>query len=71
MCAKFILNFTFLHSIGVGEATDVLTVRTKGSKPIQPNISNLIEPSTNFARIHLSSWRDGGCPITHYTIEYK
>lgn len=67
---EYILKSSNFHSNGIGE-TNTLTVRTRGSKPIDPIASKLIEPSTHSARLHLSSWNDGGCPIKRYSMEYK
>lgn len=64
--------FTQLYcSIGAGEASDILNTRTKGSKPIMPENSKLIDPSSNTVTLHLPTWKDGGCRMSHFVVEYK
>lgn len=59
------------YSIGAGEASDILNTRTKGSKPIMPENSKFIEPSSNSVTLHLPTWKDGSCRMSHFVVEYK
>lgn len=67
----FIWFFFFSFSIGAGEASDILNTRTKGSKPIMPENTKLIDPSSNTVTLHLPTWKDGGCRMSHFVVEYK
>lgn len=58
-------------SIGAGEASDILNTRTKGSKPIMPENSKFIEPSSNSVTLHLPTWKDGSCRMSHFVVEHK
>lgn len=60
-----------MFSIGAGEASDILNTRTKGSKPIMPENSKFIEPSSNSVTLHLPTWKDGSCRMSHFVVEYK
>lgn len=65
-------NYLFsFNSIGAGEASDILNTRTKGSKPIMPENSKFIEPSSNSVTLHLPTWKDGSCRMSHFVVEYK
>lgn len=59
------------YSIGAGEASDILNTRTKGSKPIMPENSKFIEPSSNSVTLHLPTWKDGSCRMSHFVVEHK
>lgn len=69
----FVTGFVFFfnYSIGAGEASDILNTRTKGSKPIMPENTKLIDPSSNTVTLHLPTWKDGGCRMSHFVVEYK
>lgn len=60
-----------VNSIGAGEASDILNARTKGSKPIMPENSKFIEPSSNSVTLHLPTWKDGNCRMSHFVVEHK
>lgn len=62
---------TGYNSIGPGEASDILNIRTKGSKPILPERSRFIDVSSNSITLHLSTWKDGGCRMSHFVVENK
>lgn len=67
-------NFVYIRAfcrIGVGDPSDILNTRTKGSKPIIPEAARFIEVSTNSITLHLSAWSDGGCPMLYFVVEHK
>lgn len=45
--------------------------RTAGSKPIFPDVSEFIVVSTHTVTLQLTAWKDGGCPMLYFVIEYK
>ena len=58
-------------SIGTGDGSDVINTRTKGSAPVIPDASKLIEGSERSVTLHLNSWGDGGCPIEYFIVKYR
>lgn len=36
-----------------------------------PENSKLIDPSSNTVTLHLPTWKDGGCRMSHFVVEYK
>lgn len=44
---------------------------TKGSKPIIPERSKFISPSSNSVTLHLKAWNDNGCPMSYFVVEFK
>ncbi|XP_058804461.1 cell adhesion molecule Dscam2 isoform X16 [Phymastichus coffea] len=68
---RYQLYVTAYNTIGMGEPSDILNSRTKGSKPIIPEAARFIEVSTKSITLHLHAWSDGGCPMLHFVVEYK
>lgn len=45
--------------------------KTAGSKPIFPDVSEFIVVSSYTVTLQLTAWKDGGCPMLYFVIEYK
>lgn len=69
--SRYQVYATAYNSIGAGEPSDILNTRTKGSKPILPDKLRFIEVSSNSITLHLPSWKDGGCRMSHFVVEHK
>ncbi|KAG4065278.1 hypothetical protein HA402_012720, partial [Bradysia odoriphaga] len=69
--SRYQVYATGYNNIGAGEASDILNTRTKGSKPMMPENSKFIDPSSNTVTLHLPTWKDGGCRMSHFVVEYK
>ncbi|XP_065205888.1 cell adhesion molecule Dscam1 isoform X13 [Planococcus citri] len=59
------------NSIGNGDTSVVQQARTSGSKPAYPNVNEFITVATNSVTLQLTAWKDGGCPMYYFVIEYK
>ncbi|XP_029175720.1 Down syndrome cell adhesion molecule-like protein Dscam2 isoform X6 [Nylanderia fulva] len=69
--SRYQIYVTAYNGIGIGDPSDILNTRTKGSKPIIPEAARFIEVSTNSITLHLSAWSDGGCPMLYFVVEHK
>ncbi|XP_018351237.1 PREDICTED: Down syndrome cell adhesion molecule-like protein Dscam2 [Trachymyrmex septentrionalis] len=69
--SRYQIYVTAYNGIGIGDPSDILNTRTKGSKPIIPEAAKFIEVSTNSISLHLSTWSDGGCPMLYFVVEHK
>ncbi|XP_069950895.1 uncharacterized protein [Cherax quadricarinatus] len=58
----------FVVVSGAGAASEVITVRTKGSRPTPPPQQRLLTVNMSAVNVHLAAWRDPQCPITAFTI---
>ena len=46
--------------------------QTKGSAPIAPESTiHLIKVNSSSIILDLAAWKDGGCPITSFVVEYQ
>lgn len=68
---RYQVYVTAYNSIGTGDPSDNLNLRTRGEKPIVPSAEKFIEVSSISIILHLSAWSDGGCPMLHFVIEHK
>ncbi|KAB7494490.1 Down syndrome cell adhesion molecule-like protein Dscam2, partial [Armadillidium nasatum] len=59
------------NKIGTGDSSEILNTRTKGKKPIVPDVKNFVEVSSSSITLHLTAWGDGGCPMNYFVVEYK
>ena len=58
-------------SIGVGDKSETLATKTKGVAPAVPVARSFLEVSAGSVTLHLNAWKDGGCPILYFVVEYK
>jgi len=66
-----IICFCFVFRIGIGEKTEQMSAKTKGSEPTVPDPQAFLEVSAGSVTLHLNAWTDGGCPILYFVVEYK
>ena len=57
--------------IGVGEKSEIITTKTKGEAPTVPIARSFLEVSAGSVTLHLNAWKDGGCSILYFVVEYK
>lgn len=69
--ARYQFILTAFNSIGKGEPSDLINAKTDGTAPVPPDKTSLLTTNTSYAIIHLDSWHDGGCPISHFTLQYR
>lgn len=59
------------NKIGTGSASKIEAARTKGKKPISPEVYHFIRTNITSVALDLSAWQDGGCPIQAFTVEFR
>ncbi|XP_011880278.1 PREDICTED: Down syndrome cell adhesion molecule-like protein Dscam2 isoform X4 [Vollenhovia emeryi] len=67
------MYLTAYNRIGMGRPSEIVKATTKGSKPDDsPGTSDkFVTVNVSWITLHLSTWNDGGCPITFFELEYK
>lgn len=67
------IYLTAYNRIGMGSPSEIQRARTEGSKPEDSpgNVDKFITVNVSWIVLHLQAWQDGGCPITHFELEYK
>lgn len=59
------------NKIGTGTASKIEVARTKGKKPISPEVYHFIRTNITSVSLDLSAWQDGGCSIQSFTVEFR
>ena len=49
----------------------MITTKTKGEAPTVPIARSFLEVSAGSVTLHLNAWKDGGCSILYFVVEYK
>ncbi|XP_063593040.1 cell adhesion molecule Dscam2-like [Penaeus indicus] len=57
--------------VGVSPPSRPLTARTSGSPPVAPPTRHVASGNSTGVWAWLGRWADGGCPITHFTLELR
>ncbi|EFN70076.1 Down syndrome cell adhesion molecule, partial [Camponotus floridanus] len=67
------MYLTAYNRIGMGRPSEIVKAITKGSKPDEsPGTGDkFITVNVSWITLHLSTWNDGGCPITFFELEYR
>ncbi|XP_029162197.1 Down syndrome cell adhesion molecule-like protein Dscam2, partial [Nylanderia fulva] len=67
------MYLTAYNRIGMGRPSEIVKATTKGSKPDDsPGTGDkFVTVNVSWITLHLSTWNDGGCPITFFELEYK
>ncbi|XP_026302206.1 Down syndrome cell adhesion molecule-like protein Dscam2 isoform X7 [Apis mellifera] len=67
------MYLTAYNRIGMGSPSEIVKATTNGSKPENSpsNGDKFVTVNVSWITLHLSMWNDGGCPITHFELEYR
>lgn len=68
---QYILKMSAHNKVGEGQASDEVNVWTKGKSPQAPEEKDFLKVNTTCLNMMLSSWNNGGCSISHFSIEYR
>jgi Down syndrome cell adhesion molecule len=68
---QYILKMSAHNKVGDGQASEEINVWTKGKTPQAPDEKDFLKVNMTCLNMLLSSWNNGGCPISHFSIEYR
>ncbi|XP_069190704.1 cell adhesion molecule Dscam2 isoform X3 [Procambarus clarkii] len=69
--AEYQVYVTSRTHVGVSPPSRPLTARTSGSPPVAPPTRQVASGNSTSIWVWLGRWGDGGCPITHFTLELR
>ncbi|XP_045118761.1 Down syndrome cell adhesion molecule-like protein Dscam2 [Portunus trituberculatus] len=69
--AEYQVYVTARTHVGVSPPSRPLTAHTSGSPPVAPPSRQVASGNSSGLWVWLGRWADGGCPITHFTLELK
>lgn len=59
-----------VNQIGTGSTSNSVSIKTLGDKPIAPKLNKILKVNYTSAVLDLVHWQNGGCPISHFSVEY-
>ncbi|CAL1268419.1 unnamed protein product [Larinioides sclopetarius] len=59
------------NDVGRSDPSDVVSLMTQGGSPIAPEKMALLSINTTFVVLNLYAWKNGGCPISFFVVQYK
>lgn len=59
------------NRVGNSSPSQILTAKTKGGPPQLAKEKDLLATNSTTLQLNLFSWPDGGCSISHFSIEYR
>lgn len=68
---RYQFTLAAFNKIGSGTSSNIENARTKGNEPVAPLRQHFIRANVTSVLLELSSWQDGGCPISYFTIEFR
>ncbi|XP_014677223.1 PREDICTED: Down syndrome cell adhesion molecule-like protein 1 homolog [Priapulus caudatus] len=68
---KYQMFVTARNRIGASAPSDILETRTSGSAPIMAPSGNFIVLNSTSVVLNLTAWRDGGCAMTSFVLQYQ
>lgn len=69
--SQYILKISAHNKVGEGQSSEEVNVWTKGKKPQAPDEKEFLRVNDTCLNMFLSTWINGGCPISHFSIEYR
>nr|XP_042903239.1 Down syndrome cell adhesion molecule-like protein Dscam2 isoform X1 [Parasteatoda tepidariorum] len=68
---RYQLYMTASNSLGTGEPSTPVFIRTKGAAPMSPQETAFIHANVTSSNLILSAWKTSGCPIKHFIVQYR
>ncbi|XP_022258094.1 Down syndrome cell adhesion molecule homolog [Limulus polyphemus] len=62
---------TAFNDVGRSDPSDVIKVTLKGNEPKAPEMRSFITTNSSAATLNLQAWKDGGCRLQYFVIQYK
>ncbi|XP_077560088.1 cell adhesion molecule Dscam1-like isoform X1 [Haemaphysalis longicornis] len=59
------------NDVGRSEPSSSVSATTSGGAPLAPEKSELLTSNSTAVQLNLRSWKDGGCPIRFFALQYK
>ncbi|XP_064112208.1 cell adhesion molecule Dscam2-like isoform X2 [Macrobrachium nipponense] len=69
--AEYQVYVTARTHVGLSPPSRPLTARTSGSAPVAPPTRHVASVNSTGVWVWLGRWADGGCPITHFTLQTR
>uniref|UniRef100_A0A336KKP0 CSON012059 protein n=1 Tax=Culicoides sonorensis TaxID=179676 RepID=A0A336KKP0_CULSO len=68
---QYVIKMSAHNKVGDGPTSDEVVVWTKGKSAQAPEEKDFIISNATCLNLILSTWNDGGCVISHFSIEHR
>lgn len=68
---QYVIKMSAHNKVGDGATSDEVVVWTKGKSAQAPEDKDFISTNATCLNLLLSAWNDGGCVISHFSIEHR
>lgn len=68
---QYFIKMSAHNKVGEGQSSQEIDVWTKGKSPIAPDEKEFIHTNSTCLQLVLSAWNNGGCIISHFSIEHR
>lgn len=65
------MKMSAFNEVGSSSDTEVINFSTDGRPALAPDKYSFITSNITDVQLNLSAWKDGGCPIDHFSIQFK
>ncbi|XP_022247273.1 Down syndrome cell adhesion molecule homolog isoform X1 [Limulus polyphemus] len=69
--AVYQIYLVAFNIVGKSEPSQTISAKTDGHAPIAPNKAAFLTANSTYVILHLNAWRNGGCPIKFFVIQYR
>lgn len=69
--SQYMIRVSAYNKVGDGVASEEASMWTKGKAAIAPEDKEFINTNASCIQLKLSAWNDGGCLISHFSIEHR
>ncbi|KMQ94061.1 down syndrome cell adhesion molecule [Lasius niger] len=69
--SSYLAHLTAHNRVDTGDPSPLINATTKGTAPPLPKEKDIISANSTSVKLNLLSWPNGGCPIQHFTVEYR
>lgn len=68
---EYHMYVVLVNAMGSSPTSEVLTVRTQGSRPSAPKEEDFLIANATFILLKLDQWTDNNCHILYFVVEYR
>ncbi|XP_076325954.1 cell adhesion molecule Dscam1-like isoform X2 [Tachypleus tridentatus] len=69
--ATYHLYIEAYNKVGKSEPSQTISTKSDGHAPVAPDKYLFLTTNSTYIVLHLNAWKNGGCPINFFVIQYK
>ncbi|KAH7957968.1 hypothetical protein HPB51_028046 [Rhipicephalus microplus] len=69
--SAYVFSVLCFNRHGRSQPEELLHAKTEGAVPQAPSAKAAVVTNTSYLGLVLAAWNDGGCPISHFFVQYR